>query len=161
MSFWNFIGEFALINMICNWFSGKPKPQHQSPTFQPFPDYTHDAEYKTRIDELQREIEHSKAKIAEYQQVIDSELAYGIDDTDVDELQDRIDKLEEQLDRCDVMSDRYDRIQDEIDRLQDRLDDIEDRQDMYDDMQDELDELDDLYDDLEDAEIDCDDDWLD
>ena len=154
MSFWNFLGEFALFNMICDWFSGKPKSQHQS--YPPMHDHVHGAEYGTRIEELQREIEHSKAKIAEYQRIVDSESTYSIDDADADELQERIDTLEEQLDSCDVMSDRYDRIQDEIDRLQDRLDDIEDRQDTYDDLQDELD---DLYDDLDDLEEDRDDDW--
>lgn len=161
MSFWNLLGEFALFNMICNLFSTKPKSQHQS--YQLFDDHIHDTEYETRIEELQREIDHSKMKIAEYQRVIDSEIAYGIDDADVDALQDRIDELEEQLDSYDVMSDRYDRIQDEIDRLQDQLDDIEDRQDMYDDLQDDLDyledELDDLQDELDDMEIDLDDDW--
>lgn len=154
MSFWNFLGEFALFNMICNLFSGKPRSQHQS--YPPLHDHIHDTEYETRIEELQREIDHSKMKIAEYQRIIDSERTYGIDGADVDALQDRIDKLEEQLDSCDVMSDRYDQIQDEIDQLQDQLDDREDRQDMYEDMQDELD---DLYDDFEDLEIDCDDDW--
>lgn len=154
MSFWNFLGGFALFNMICDWFSGKPKSQHQS--FPPAHYDDRDAEYETRIEKLQREIEHSKAKIAEYQQIVDSESTYGIDDADADELQERIDTLEEQLDSCDVMSDRYDRIQDEIDRLQCRLDDMEDRQDMYDDLQDELD---DLYDDLDDLEEDRDDDW--
>ena len=154
MSFWDFLGGFALFNMICDWFSGKPKSQHQS--YPPMHDHVHDAEYVTRIEELQREIEHSKAKIAEYQQIIDDESTYGIDDADADELQERIDTLEEQLESCDVMSDRYDRIQDEIDRLQDRLDDIEDRQDTYNDLQDELD---DLYDDLDDLEEDREDDW--
>ncbi|MDE6160605.1 MAG: hypothetical protein K2F77_02985 [Muribaculaceae bacterium] len=155
MSFWNFLGEFALFNMVCKWFSGQSKRQSQP--YAPFHDYTHDAEYTTRMEELQKEIKHSKAKIAEYQRIIDSDIAHGIDDSDVDELQERIDKLEEQLDNCDVMSNRYYRIQDEIDRLQDRLDDIEDRQDMYDDWLQC--ELDDLYDNLEDAEIDRDDDW--
>jgi hypothetical protein len=154
MSFWNYLGEFALFNMVCNWFSGQPKRQSQP--YQLFHDYAHDAECGTRIEELQREIEHSKAKITEYQRIIDSDRVYGIDDADVDQLQDRIDKLEEQLDSCDAMSNRYYRIQDEIDRLQDCLDDIEERQDMYDDLQYELD---DLYDDLDDAEMDCDDDW--
>lgn len=157
MSFWNFLGEFALFNMISNWFSGKPKPQKQP--CQPFHDYTHDAEYETRIEELQREIEHSQTKIAEYRRIIDSERVYGIDDADADELQDRIDQLEEQLDSCDLMSDRYDRIQDEIDRLQDRLDDMEDRQETYDDLQDELDELEDLYEDLDEMYSDQDEDW--
>ncbi len=154
MSFWNFLGGFALFNMICDWFSGKPKSKHRS--YPLLHDNAHDGEYETRIEELQREIELSKAKIAEYQRIVDSENTYGIDDADADELQERIDTLEEQLDNCDVMSDHYDRIQDEIDRLQNRLDDIEDRQDTYDDLQDELD---DLYDDLEDSEEDCDDDW--
>lgn len=154
MSFWNFLGEFALFNMICDWFSGKPKSRHRS--YPPMHDQGHDAEYETRVEELQREIEHPKAKIAEYQRIVDSESTDGIDDADADELQERIDTLEEQLDSCDVMSDRYDRIQDEVDRLQDRLDDIEDRQDTYDDLQDDLD---DLYDDLDDLEEDRDDDW--
>lgn len=154
MSFLNFLGEFALFNMICDWFSGKPKSLHRSSPL--LHDNTHSGEYETRIEELQREIEHSKAKIAEYQRIIDSESTYGIDDADADELQDRIDELKEQLDSCDVMSDRYDRIQDEIDRLQYKIDEIEDRQDMYDDIQDELD---DLYDDLDDIDLDRDDDW--
>lgn len=25
MSFWNFLGEFAFFNMVCNWISGKSK----------------------------------------------------------------------------------------------------------------------------------------
>lgn len=124
----------------------------------PFHDYTFDVVYKTIIEESQRETEHSKTNMTEYQRIIESEMAHGIDDADADELQDRIDQLEEQLDSCDVMSDRYDRIQDEIDRLQDRFDDMEDRQDMYYDLQDEPD---DLYEDLDGAEIDRDDDWRD
>ena len=91
MTFWNFLGGFALFNMICDWFSGKPKSQHQS--YPLLHDHVSDAEYETRIEELQREIEHSKAKIAEYQRIIDSESTYGIDDADVDELDDLYDDL--------------------------------------------------------------------
>lgn len=91
MSFWNFLGGFALFNMICDWFSGKPKSHHQS--YPPAHYDARDAEYETRIEELQREIEHSKAKIAEYQQIVDSESTYGIDDADVDELDDLYDDL--------------------------------------------------------------------
>lgn len=50
MSFWNFLGGFALFNMICDWFSGKPKSQHQSYTL--LHDHFSDAEYETRIEEL-------------------------------------------------------------------------------------------------------------
>lgn len=54
MSFWNYLGGFALFNMICDWFSGKPKSHHQSYTL--LHDHVSDAEYETRIEELQREI---------------------------------------------------------------------------------------------------------
>ncbi|MDE6095303.1 MAG: hypothetical protein K2G52_03865 [Muribaculaceae bacterium] len=154
MKLWNFFGKLALFNMICNWFSEKPR--RQSKPLSPFHDYTFDTVYKTIIEESQRETEHSKTNMTEYQRIIESKMAHSIDDADADELQDRIDQLEELLDSCDVMSDRYDRIQDEIDRLQDRFDDMEDRQNMYDDLQDEPD---DLYEDLDGAEIDRDDDW--
>ena len=153
MSFWNFLGELALFNMVCNWFSGKPKSKPQSSAYPPLHDHIHDAEYEARVEKLQREIVHSKTKIAEYQRIIDSERDYCVEDADADELQDRIDELEDQLGSCDVMSDRYDRIQDEIDRLQYRLDDIEDSQDMNDDIYCDLhydsDGLDGFYQDLD------------
>ena len=51
---------------------------------------------------MQLEIEHSKAKIAEYQRIIDSESTYGIDDADVDELDDLYDDLADlEIDRDD------------------------------------------------------------
>ena len=100
MSFWNYLGGVVLFNMICDWFSGKPKSHHQSYTL--LHDHVSDAEYETRIEELQREIEHSKAKIAEYQRIIDSESTYGIDDADVDELDDLYDDLADlEIDRDD------------------------------------------------------------
>lgn len=138
MSFWNFLGEFAIINMFYNWLSGKPN--HKSQPVQQSHDRYLDAEYYNNIDELR-----------------DSEIS------DIDELQDRIDELESQLDDCDMMSDRYDRIQDRIDTLQERIDDIEYNNDICDDLDDlELDddiqdEMDDLYDNLDD--FGSDDDW--
>lgn len=33
MSFWNFLGGFAVFNMICDWFSDKSQPD--APSFQP------------------------------------------------------------------------------------------------------------------------------
>lgn len=108
MSFWNFLGEFALFNMICNLFSGKPKSQHQS--YPLLYDQIHDTEYETRIEELQR--------------IIDSERAYVNDDADADAdaLQDRIDKLEDQLDDIEDRQDIYEELQDELHDLQDEMD---------------------------------------
>lgn len=154
MSFWNFIGEFAVINMICNLFSGKPK--HRKQAYSPFRNRTSDAIYASHIGESQRETDNSRLKIEELRR-IDSKNTYGIDDADADALQDRIDELEERLDRCDIMSDRYDRIQDEIDRLQEKLDDIEDWQDMYNDLTD--DPVIPPYNDFCYADLDRDEDW--
>lgn len=146
MSFGNFLGEFAIFNMLCNWFSGKPKqnsqPVHQSSGC------SLDADYYNCIEELNQQIKESERSLAEYKKMSDSAT------DDIDELQDRIDELESRLNDCDMMSDRYDRIQDEIDALQDRIDEIEDNEGMCDDMQDELN---DLYDELHDLEQD--DDW--
>lgn len=146
MSFWNFLGEFAIFNMLCNWFSGKPK-QNSQPVHQRYDRY-HDADYYNCIEELNQQIKGSERSLAEYKELSDSAI------DDIDELQDRIDELESRLNDCDMMSDRYDRIQDKIDALQDRIDEIEDNEDMCDDIQDELD---DLYDELDDLEQD--DDW--
>lgn len=159
MSFWNFIGGFAIFNMIYSRLSGKPK--QQSPTYQPPYDDSYDPAYKARVEELQRDINHYKTKIAECQRIIDKENVNGIEDMDEDELQERIDRLEEQLDSCNVLSDRYDRIQNEIDRLQERLDYMEENQYLYNDLQNEPadpyydfnDDLDDDFDDdLDDEE---------
>lgn len=159
MTFWSFLGEFAVFNMICDLFSGKSRHQYQQPAVNQY-DYTHDADYESRMEELNQKISDAENRILECQAILDNSR---LGDTDgyVGEIQDRIDELESKLDDCDIMSDRYDRIQEEIDMLQDRLDDIEDKEDMYDDLNDELD---DLYDDLDDLELELDefeeeDDW--
>lgn len=106
MSFWSFIGDVALFNIIFKLFSGKPKhtaaPVH---TFHPG---------------------HTLLQHADYNRHSESDM-------DIDDLQDRIDELEDQLSDCDENSDRYDRLQDKIDMLQDRLDEMEDYQDSLDD----------------------------
>lgn len=141
MSLWNFLGEFAVFNMICNMFSGKSKSHYMGSPYSP--QYRPDPEYAARIEELEQEISESKKRIAEYQKIIDSSPSYGWNEYNADRLQDRIDELESMLNNCDVMSDHYDRIQDEIDLLQDRLDDMEDLEDI----EDEPDNLNDyLYD---------------
>lgn len=146
MSFWNFLGEFAFLNMIWNWFSGKPK--YCANTLQPSRHYTDEAEYLNRIDELNQEIDDSKKKIAGYRKIIDDNKYSGSDFDDTDDLQSRIDELEDQLADCDIMSERYDRIQDKIDMLQNRLDEIEDNQDALDDWQSNQDLYNDRDDDL-------------
>ena len=60
MSFWNFIGEFALFNTIWNMFSGKPK--HSAQPVHPIHTYTPDADYQNRIEELNQEIRDSKKR---------------------------------------------------------------------------------------------------
>ncbi len=87
MSFWNFLGEFAVFNMICNLFSGKPKSHYVSP-YQPQQDYTPNTELEARIEELEQEIKESEKRLAEYQRIIDSSRSVDLDDCDIDELQD-------------------------------------------------------------------------
>lgn len=126
MSLWNFLGGFALFNMICDMFSSKSKQTYMPPQ----PDY-HDYDY-------------------------DDSFSSDIDGTDIDALQDRVDELEIQLAGTDAMSDRYDELSDRIDELQERIDCLEEWEDIHDDLDDLQDELDDiefnsnLYDDQDD-----------
>lgn len=71
-------------------------------------------------------------------------LASGVDEPDVDALQERVDELQLRLDDTDVMSDHYDELQDRIDELQDRIDCLEEWEDIQDELDDLRDELDDL-----------------
>ncbi|MCM1140617.1 MAG: hypothetical protein NC453_18760 [Muribaculum sp.] len=126
MSFWNFLGGFALFNAVCDMFSSKPKRTYVSPQ-QHYHDYDHE----------------------DY-------MALGADGSDIDELQNKVDEMQIRLAETDVMSDRYDELQDRIDELQDRIDcleEMDDIRDELDDLQDELDDLElnrDLYDDHDD-----------
>lgn len=144
MSFWSFIGEVALFNMICNWFSGKPK--HSAPDAVKTYHYRDSAQ----IEELNRRIRDAEMKRDEYRSKMDEMAAASVKDYDIDDLQDRIDKLESELDEYEEGSEAYDSMQDEIDNLQTTLDDMEYNEDLYDDLQDELDDLEDELDNLED-----------
>ena len=116
MSFWNFIGGFALFSLVWDWFSDFTKRVggHDSRQF---------TGYDARIRQLDREVMESRKRVKEYHRLLDHQAA--LDGYDVDDIEDRIDELESQLDECDMMSDRYDRIQDEIDLLEGRLDDLD------------------------------------
>lgn len=130
MSFWNFIGGFAIFNAICDLFSSRPKQTNISAKSYDINDYHND-----------------------YLSVYDSE---SIESMDADELQDYIDDLQLRQAETDVLSDRWDELQDRIDELQERidlLDDIDDLREKLDDLEDELDDLEldrDLYDDFDD-----------
>lgn len=113
MSFWNFIGGFALFNFVWDWFSDFTKRVDARDSCQ----FTG---YDARIRQLDREVMESRKRVKEYHRLLDRQAA--LDGYDVDDIEDRIDELESQLDECDMMSDRYDRVQDEIDLLEDRLD---------------------------------------
>lgn len=58
MSFWKYLGEFALFNMIYNWFSGKP--EHSSQPLRQNDDYRHDAVYDSYPDESEWEMEEKQ-----------------------------------------------------------------------------------------------------
>ena len=129
MSFWNFIGKFALVSLIWDLFSSKSghaeRPQYRQNTA-----YIHDPLYQNRIDELNQQIKESKRKIAESRNVYGSEIYRDLDDYDIDELEDR-------LDACDEMSEEYDLIQERIDELEE-LEDYEYMRDDYYDYQNAL-----------------------
>ncbi len=65
MSFWNFLGELALFNVIRNWFTGTPKhdvyPYQQNFSADPDPGYTNQVDALTRkINDMKRELAESK-----------------------------------------------------------------------------------------------------
>lgn len=109
MSFWNFLGGFALFNAVCDMFSSKPKRTY-APTQQHYHDYGHE----------------------DY-------LALGRDESGIDALKDRVDELQGRIDelqdRIDSLEEWED-IQDELDDLRDELDDLDFDRDLYDDHDD-------------------------
>ncbi len=60
MSFWNFLGDFAIFNMICNLFSRKSKSSTIG-TYQPH--YIINSQYEARIQELEDEIKESENEL--------------------------------------------------------------------------------------------------
>lgn len=135
MSFWNFVGGFALLNIINKLFSSRSK-SHPASTSHSLYCNNLNQEYEAHIEKLKHDIEESEKRLSGYRQSIISNPSVYLEECDIDELQDRIDELESQLDDFDVMSDQYDRIQDEIDIMQDRLDSLEEIEDIYDDFDD-------------------------
>lgn len=149
MSFWNYLGGFALFNMVANWLARK-----HGAVGRQHPAGFYDAGYEARVAELQRQIDQAERKAAEYRRMAKDSSGCadgGYDVDDIDELQARIDDLEDELGDCDVLSDRYDRIQDEIGRLEARIEEVEDAGLCDDSMHDGLYGLhENLYDDSDD-----------
>ena len=130
MSFWNFLGEFAIFNMICNLFSRKSKSSTIG-TYQPH--YIINSQYEARIQELEDEIKESEKRIAECQKIVDNSQPTDIKDYDIDELQDRIDELEDQLESTgQKLADKRDKLKladRQLAELQDELDALTEKRD--------------------------------
>lgn len=90
MSFWNFLGELALFNMIRNWFSDKPK--HTSYPCQQKYSGDYDPDNINRADDLTWGINDMNGHPA------DSEQRHGLS---YDEINDFYDDREERYDMDD------------------------------------------------------------
>ncbi len=105
MSFWSFMGELALFNLISKWFSGKPKNSsqwsHQNNNF------IGSTGYDARMDEWQRETDR-----------ID-ELEGLLDDCDVDS-----DRYDEIIDELDALEEHVDGLESELNMYDDMCDDM-------------------------------------
>lgn len=118
MSFWNFLGGFAVFNFICDLFSSRNNNSYTPPQQPPFRSPDSSALQK-RISELNSkttQLDHTLSQ--RYQH-------YGIsDDYDsiTDEMQDRLDDIQDQIDE----------LQDQIDELDDEFDDLDDFDDFDD-----------------------------
>lgn len=105
MSFWNFLCEFALFNMIRNWFSQTPKLP--SEPVQPYHKHSryaddisvHDTDaLQDRIDRLECQLDDCDIMSDRYDRIQD----------EIDRLQDRLDEIEDSLDIYDDMDDDLD-----------------------------------------------------
>ena len=105
MSFWSFMGEFALFNLICNWFSGKPK--NSSQWSHQNKNYFGSKGYDARMDEWQRGSDR-----------ID-ELESMLDDCDIDS-----DRYDEIIDELDALEDHVDCLESELNMYDDLCDDM-------------------------------------
>lgn len=97
MSFWSFLGEFAVFNAICDLFSSKPghntPSAGQSGTYDYHDDYQND--FNERVDELQDRLD---------------DLENRLDNCDIisgryDEIQYEIDVIQDRLDELDDYND--------------------------------------------------------
>lgn len=98
MSFWNYLGELALFNVIRNCFTGKPKhdvyPYQQNFSADPDPGYTN------QVDALTRKINDMKRELAE------SKRQHGLTDDEINGLYDDIDERDD-IDDSDLYDDPY------------------------------------------------------
>lgn len=107
MSIFNFLGGFALFNMFCDWFSGKPNRSSNS-TCDIYDPGRYRDDYD-RIEELEQDISEAENHLDRYKEFGDTD-AY-----DPDDLRDELDDLREELDD----------LRDELDDLRDDMDDFD------------------------------------
>ncbi len=95
MSFWNFLGELALLK----WLFGTSKPNKVSapPPFR-LHDYGHEDEYLDNIHSLENRI-HKLRQQQDRCNILSDKY---------DELQDRIDDLQDEMDELDEMDNYFD-----------------------------------------------------
>lgn len=106
MSLWNFLGEFALFNMICDLFSGKPKPPYGLDDFTSSTLDTNSsiAEIQRRIDELEAMRDSTGVTSGYYLEILEA-----IDATrELLECKVELEKLQKELDDLRNGFDEYD-----------------------------------------------------
>lgn len=98
MSFWKFIGEFALFNMVWNLFSGNNRSSQPSVSHSGYRnpyDYADDVAADIDTDGLQDRINELETRL----------LDCDFDSDNYDDLQDEIDSLQDQLDEIEDRDD--------------------------------------------------------
>ena len=99
MSFWNFIGQLALFNTVRNWFFHRNRNEsypYQQGSGAGRVEYWNDDfergfQQDPRVRELNARMADMKKKLEENRQLLDERGEYGVEDYDIDELQDQID----------------------------------------------------------------------
>lgn len=100
MSFWNFLGGFAIFNFFCDLFSRKPKDNYTN--------YAYDSRYRdydsgdvsglrSRIDDIEARISEIETNLPLSSGEDYADLRDELDelDYDLDELNDELDELED------------------------------------------------------------------
>lgn len=94
MSLFNFLGEFALFNMVCDWLFGKPKDSIHATTCQDYQSEDINV-LDDRLDDLQEHLDELQAKLD----------SCDIYDERYDDLQDELDTIQDELDELESGSD--------------------------------------------------------
>lgn len=93
MNFWNFLGGFALFNMVCDMFSSKPRMTYDTPQHR-FHDYDYEDYLGTDTDIMSDRYDDLQDRIDELQDRIDCMEEWEDIQDELDDLQDELDDLE-------------------------------------------------------------------